>query len=498
MAQALDRAPSRALIAAALALLTLAIRAQTLGNPLIGFDEQFYLLVGDRMLHGALPYVDIFDRKPVGLFVIFAAIRALGGEGTLQSQLAAAIVVALTAGLLYRLARHIAPWPGALAAAAAYPLWLNLTAGEGTQAAVWFNLPVCAAALLIVRAIREPLQITRIGIAAMLLTGVAIQIKYTALFEGVFFGLALLWVAWHQRSRPVRLAALALVWMLCALAPTLLAAAAYARIGALDAFLFANFRSIGGRLPDPPDARALGLVLIAAIVAPLLLFARARALARSSPPARFALAWSIAALGALLGFGAFLAPDYAQPLIAPLAFATAPAFAARPRRAALLLAVALVAGQIVLYATQRAKGGRAQALALAAAAKPHNGCLYVYDGPPALYLLTHSQLPTRWPFPGHLNTANEGSIAALGIDPITEVRRILASHPETIVDTAPAYALGNPGTRALVQAELAHNYRSVLTLRTGRRTRFVYRVNDSLPVTPCAVARAEARTNTLE
>ena len=65
------------------------------GNPVIGSDEgdeQFYLLVGDRMLHGLLPYVDVWDRKPVGLFLVYAAIRLLGGEGIWQYQLAATAV----------------------------------------------------------------------------------------------------------------------------------------------------------------------------------------------------------------------------------------------------------------------------------------------------------------------------------------------------------------------------------------------------------------------
>ena len=43
-----------------LLLLALAARAQTFGNPVIGYDEQFYLLVGDRMIHGTIPFVDIF------------------------------------------------------------------------------------------------------------------------------------------------------------------------------------------------------------------------------------------------------------------------------------------------------------------------------------------------------------------------------------------------------------------------------------------------------
>ena len=59
------------------ALLGLLLRGATLGYPIIHIDEQFYLLVGDRMLHGAVPFVDIWDRKPIGLFLIYAATRLL-------------------------------------------------------------------------------------------------------------------------------------------------------------------------------------------------------------------------------------------------------------------------------------------------------------------------------------------------------------------------------------------------------------------------------------
>ena len=47
---------SQGLIFLGLLLFAAIVRAQTFNNPVLGFDEQFYLLVGDRMLHGAVPW----------------------------------------------------------------------------------------------------------------------------------------------------------------------------------------------------------------------------------------------------------------------------------------------------------------------------------------------------------------------------------------------------------------------------------------------------------
>src|SRR3569623_982326 len=71
---------SESTVAALLLLVALAARCVDFGNPVIHVDEQYYLLVGDRLLHGALTYVDIWDRKPIGLFAIFAEIRLLPGR----------------------------------------------------------------------------------------------------------------------------------------------------------------------------------------------------------------------------------------------------------------------------------------------------------------------------------------------------------------------------------------------------------------------------------
>ena len=465
----------------------LLVRAQTINNPVLGFDEQFYLLVGDRMLHGAVPYVDIFDRKPIGLFLIYAAIRALGGDGFVQYKLVACGFVALTAFLIYRAARPISDAFAAGVGACLYILWLNFTGGEGGQAQVYYNLPMLGAAMLTWRAGRTGERMTALGCAAMLLVGVAVQIKYTAIFEGLFFGVALLCAQRRSGGSLAALIAVALVWIGCALLPTALALLSYWRIGALQPFLFANFISIFGRMPDPFAAQMIGLIKLCGILLPLLLLCIS-SLRRydfaGKPASKFPVLWLGAAILGVLLFGSSLSPQYGMPILVPACIAAAPFFVrARQARllAGILLAAALIAGQITLEQSESGKGGRAQAIVLAQAAQPHHGCIYVYDGYPALYMLTHSCLPTRWVFPGHLNTSDEASAKALGVDPMSEVRRILAMRPEVIVDRAPAYELGNPETHALVENALARDYHLETKIKTGTaRYQLVYRLNEPL------------------
>lgn len=458
------------------------VRAQTFNNPVIGFDEQFYLLVGDRMLNGALPYVDIFDRKPIGLFLIYAGARLLGGAGFVQYKIVALIVVSLTSFLIYRAAKPISNTVAALTAAALYSLYLNFMEGEGGQSEVFFNLLMLAAGLCVWQAVRTRERVISLGSAAMFLVGLAIQIKYTVLFEGVFFGLVLLWVLYKQRQRVALIFSLASLWVALALLPTLLAALAYWHLGALNAFAFANFYSLFGRNKATFWEQSNGFLEICGILLPIMGFAVAGWF-KVKLPLRFIMAWIAAAVLGMVVFGSFGNAHYGMPLLAPCCIAAA-AFFAHTRHAKRWMIGALaslfILSQVVIGRVTYLKGGYTEAMSVARAAMPNpqlpGACIFVYDGFPALYMLTRSCLPSRWVFPGHLNTVSEDSGKALGVNPEAEVARILATRPQVIIDDAPAYEGGNPKTRAMVHAVLAKDYTLTLSQKTGdARFRLVYR-----------------------
>lgn len=470
---------------AAIVLAAFAIRCVLFGDPLIHVDENFYLLVGDRMLHGALPYVDIWDRKPVGLFLLFAGIRLLGGDGIVQYQVVATLFAAAT-GLV--IARIAAPMAGRLAgviAAIVYLLLLGLSGGAGGQAPVFYNLFVAGAALatltVVTRDAPSESAVRRLGAVAMTLVGIALQIKYTAVFEGVFFGLVLTWTSWCVSRRPGRVAVDVLLWVGLALAPTALALAYYAWRGQAEAFAYANFLSIGAR--STADAgellhrlgkawRVLQLPVLA--VALSMLLRPWRAFPRGRAIFRFTLAWLAAAMIGYLLFGTYF-DHYALPLFVPLAAAAAPLFAYRRRRlglvaAGLILAFGAVAYGVVVHKMKLKRGGQREMAAMVDAIRPRlTNCLYVWNGDPVLYHLTGSCLPTRYPFAGHLNLQRENG--AIGADQMTEVRRILAGRPRVIVDRAPIARDFNPQVVAVVHAELRRAYHPVAVIPfKGSRT----------------------------
>jgi 4-amino-4-deoxy-L-arabinose transferase-like glycosyltransferase len=458
------------------------IRARYFGNPFMEVDEQFYLLVGDRLLHGSVPYVDIWDRKPPGLFLLYAAIRLLGGDGIVQYQIVAAIFAAGTAVMIALIARRISTPGTALVAALAYIPALAMNGGAGGQSPVFYNLPMAVAAWLLVRLATggaTALSVRRHGGLAMLLVGVAMQIKYSAMFEGIYFGLALAALSWRMSRRIETVVADILVWIAIAAAPTLLALAWYFHLGEGDAFLYANFLSIFERSADPLDATAhnlrhavprLALFLVPILVSEWLLRDHRAAWLQvdgGKAAHRFVIGWVIAALIGYAAFGGFY-DHYALPLLVPLTIASAPAFAIAQRHigttlVGLMLGVLFVSYPIDAARQERHHGNAtdAQIMVTAIQAYAHGGCPYIFYGEPILYHLTGACLPTRWAFPFHLNLRREAP--ALGVDSLVEVRRIMDSRPPVVVDRQSEDGDVNFAVQRFVRARLARDYRLVFT-----------------------------------
>ncbi len=485
--------------AAAFLTFALLVRAIQFGNPVIQPDDQFYLLTGDRLLHNYLPYIDIWDRKPVGLFILFAGIRLLGGDGVIQYQIVATIFAALTACTIGQIAMRFTTPRGALMAGLIYLLYLCVFGGEGGQSPVFYNLLTAGAGLCIVRILDRDVFGGReiaLGSVAMALMGLAMQIKYPALFEGAFFGLTLLWIAHLRSVRIPALIGLATLWMTIALAPTAAAWGYYAARGHNEAFVYANFTSIFQRGHPKTGVVFMRWFVMIAQVSPLLLVAylscrpkRADGTIAPLPAGsvqKFARNWALAAVGAVMVFGSYY-DHYALPMLLPLSIAAAPMlgdlsagvmFHARHRRrhvpAVMFVGfIAFVLSAVAILTHQDGRGRGKAVYAMAAYLKPRlKDCLFVYAAEPILYHLTGSCLPSRWSFPDHLN--NEVENYAIGVAPLAEVQRIMRNKPQYVVEMESPFSTINRRTWDYMQAELARDYRPVFVARVGMHFRIIY------------------------
>jgi 4-amino-4-deoxy-L-arabinose transferase-like glycosyltransferase len=471
-------------------LAALVIRGATFGYPVLHIDEQFYLLVGDRMLHGALPFVDIWDRKPVGLFMIYAGIRLLGGLGVVQYQVVATLFAAATTLVIYRMARMVAPAWGAWWAGVAYLLCLSGYQCFGGQAPVFFNLPMALAALILCRMVAqgEQARLLRGGLGVMALVGVALQIKYTVLFEGIAFGLALMWLGHRQGWSHGRVLTASVAWIVMALTPTLLAFGYYVAIGHGAAFAYANFQSIFARSESMEGAfgrlakemGALAPVWLAIFLAPFMLAAPAHQNNRVLAFLRF---WSVAAMLGFLVFGVWY-DHYVAPMLVPLMATAAPALGRRWKDGlwytVLLILVSAGAAIAITHYTMTHHGTREQIERMAQAIdrERQGACIYINEGDPILYQYTHACIVTPYIFPNHLNGMVDFN--ALGINGMDEVARIMNQHPRVVVMTRePSSEPPNWAVRSYIQTRLARDYVLADAMNVGWRRMLVYRLKET-------------------
>lgn len=443
-----------------LCLAAVALRLPDIGNPLVDYDEQMYLLVARRMWDGALPYVDIWDRKPIGLFLIYAGSLVFGGDPVVAYHLLALLCVAATALLIAWWLSRVASARAGLTGGLVYLVWIELLGGRGGQAPVYYGLLVAGAAyaswLAVVAGRRDAMW------AAMLLAGVALQVKPTVVFEGAYFGLAIL-VAQARRGRTIGpLAGDAAAMVALALAPTLLAYAVYIVLGHGDAWWFANIVSIFRRGISPGDPVFGRVAATAVIVAVPLALAVYGIFQRQGATRLFLGGWLGAALVGWAAIPPYLV-HYALPLMLPVAVGAGLAAERSWPRTALL---GLPAALFLWLSGYPHHGERAAARkGVAASARlidryRGQGCAYIFLGPPAFYNASGSCLLTRYPFSEHLGNITERD--AIGVDPVREVARIMAAHPAVIVSRRPGRN-DNVATVAVVRNALRAHYRRVST-----------------------------------
>ena len=457
---------------ALLLVLAVVLRFDTFGDPNLHGDEMFYQTVGVAMHHGATPYVDVWDRKPFGLFLIYYLIAFIS-SAPLAYQLVATLFVAATAWAIARITARWTSVQGSLLAAVAYLLWLAPLQGYGGQSPVFYNLFIAMAALLVLTAL-PALQkgaVPKSTYAAMALAGFGITVKTSALFEACFLGIYALIALRQSGLSLTRTARTGVTWAAVGAAPALIIALTYSVLGHWEEYWHAMFTSNLAKETHWPTS-LMRLKFLAMALAPVGLFALI-GLVRLKPEARrFTLLWLGAAIAGLASVPNFYL-HYALPILVPLCVGASTFFGkgiAGSGAAAVLAILSFSISSPFQYG--RARESRAAMTQLEHAIDRHvgSGPLLLYDAPPQLYMRTGQPLITPLVFPTHLAHMIEKDVSHLST--LDETNRVLKLKPSVVVMAHPLRnGPVNEETHQLVLGYVGQNCRLIEVVPTLERQR---------------------------
>jgi 4-amino-4-deoxy-L-arabinose transferase-like glycosyltransferase len=492
--------PAELLLAALFVALALLLRAPALLYSVINFDESLYLLFGDDLARGVLPYTHICDRKPFGLFAVFALFAMAPLDAVVASRLGASLSVGLTAYLLHRVAgrlfddrdRLIGP-----AAGLAYVVFSLADGGMASNAEVFVNAFAVLGLLLTLQAAQDPRGLRRPRLlAAGLVLGLGIQVKQTILFDLLAFlaGFYLLTtprladLGARVRATWPSLAALGAA----SLTPTLAVVLLYAATGHWNEWATANIGAQRGFVDDPGQPIAWAAAFQAAVEqAPLwagtvLAALLWRRLTRDRDEARsvaFLLVW-VAAIFVLQLFLRIAADHYFLQFLPSFCLLNGfllgrGLLAAAPRPAARVGLLAAVAA-LTLFGTSknqlvhnlhvlhdRVARGKAWAgdtpRRIAADLRPAlrpGEAIYQVGFLPIVYHLTGAAIPTRFAFTGLPHRRYPGRDGCAWVPREIELRRVLDARPRfVVVEDGVFYAQLDPAVKAMLDRRLARDYR---------------------------------------
>lgn len=182
-----------------LSALTVLVRLPFFFRDVINWDESTFILVGQSLLDGHLPYTETWEIKPPLAFAAFAAFIGLFGKSVVSVRLGGAICVAASACFVYLAGRAASSHRTGILAATLFVLLVSLVpAGQATLTEHVAIVPLTAALALLV--MRDPTP--RILLFAGILLGTAALVRLNLAYVSVFVGL---WVVVVKPRRPLAL-----------------------------------------------------------------------------------------------------------------------------------------------------------------------------------------------------------------------------------------------------------------------------------------------------
>lgn len=209
-------------------------------------DEALFLMIGRAWAGGHAPYTVIWDLKPPGLYLIYAAVWRLFGDNLIGPKIASLLAVAATGLALYAFAaRALRSRTTGVVALILYAPTTLVLGGLASNPNLMMSSFIAWAAVAAFASSQGPHRRRAVAraLVAGLLVGCAGMVKQTAAFEAAYL---LVVLAWGERGRGVRVAAFVAA---CAVVPAAFALW-FARQGLfaplMQAAVFSASQRLGG------------------------------------------------------------------------------------------------------------------------------------------------------------------------------------------------------------------------------------------------------------
>ena len=483
--------PRLILLLAGFALL---IRLPFFFPAVINWDESTFILMGQDLLDGHLPYTHLWDNKPPLLFGAFGMMLAVF-DSIPGIRACGWLLVAGTGYLMFRLAARAYGREAGLAAALIGIFFMTVTGGQAVMSELLAAPPMMGAVLLLTRpggAGRYFLAGLCFMLAVLIRTNLAIVVLALCLYAFIVTR------PWHYRER--------LTWFLALVAgmvlPLVLVTLPYLAAGQGELLFRSAVLAPLGETGERPGIATTtwrflrggldgqsGLWLLAAIGAAVAIFDRRR-------PADGGVTAYVGVLGiaSTLSVLATRAPHghYLIQVVPPLAVFAGIAWQETARcsfRLVFLLLIVLTSivplGDIAreygnLFARvangERLAGGRAYEIAaLLEAENAHNKRIYLMTDHIVYWMLGQKPLAPIATHPS--NIAKEGLLTFVeGRDATTEdvLAELLATRPDYIVkDEKTAWLEEKPAAARLLEETLASAYERIATIEDAEVFRLV-------------------------
>ena len=151
----------------------------------VDWDESTFILMGQSLLDGNLPYIELWDIKPPLAFVAYAVFIATLGKSVVAIRLAGTLCVFVTSWLVYLIGRSIGDRRGGLIAGILFIVAVSLiSGGQATMTEQVALVPLIGALAWLIGRKLTPLVLLVAGILLTTATLVRLNLAYVVVAVG--------------------------------------------------------------------------------------------------------------------------------------------------------------------------------------------------------------------------------------------------------------------------------------------------------------------------